>query len=114
LRKVADEFGAPNIHGVLAMNVEIFKKPIVLSIDGTGYYSIRSIRSAVRFMTTHWPDWAKDGKYSKAIHSCCDVIEGYGSAEMAEWAFRRAAAEAGMLSDGNTRLPRQQELHRAA
>jgi len=96
------------------VNTEIFNRPIIVMIDGLGQYSVRSIRSAVRFITTRWPEEAKGQRYEKALHACSDVIEGYGSVELAERAFRLAAAEAGILVEGADHPPRQQELHRAA
>lgn len=96
------------------MSSEIFSKPVALKVGSTGIHKVRSIRSAVRFMTNRWPEEAKGKKYERAMHACCDVVEGYGSPELAERTFRLAAADAGILLDGTYHPPRQQDLHRVA
>ena len=69
--------------------------PLRLSLHGEDHM-VATVREAYDFLTTHWPEDARDQRYDDATGACLKVLDGHRSAVDAADALRAAAEEAGI------------------
>jgi len=75
-----------------------FHRFVVIEWEHPGLYrTVGSVREAAQCLLWGWPPEGRGQRYSIAVQTCRDCLEGKTTMDAARWAFIGAAREAGIF-----------------